>query len=570
MTMDLLETVARQVRRAPDATALTDHRGARWTYAELHSGARAAAGALARRGVGPGDRVGLLLPRTADLFVLELAVLLAGACFAPLDRAQPPDRLRLLLNRASVALLVTDDEEPAGAAGVPATRPGALLTFDGPAPPDPGARPEDPAYCLFTSGSTGSPVGALISRAAMDVYVAAYARLVGASPRERGAQIGSPGFDVTIDEFWPFLSTGASVHIASDADRSSPRALVDWLRVNRITQTYVPPLLLEAIFRLDGADLGEVRLIRTGGERLAAYPPPDFPSRVLNEYGPTETVAGAVFCDVSAWPDRSVLPPIGRPLPHVRAVVRDKEGRPVAPGTPGELHLGGPTVGIGYLGDEERTARRFVEMDGERCFRTGDLVRELPSGDLEFLRRIDDQVQLLGKRVELGEAEAAAASHPAVRRAAVAAPADGAGRAERLVCFVEWHPGHEEAGAAGLRAHLSGLLPDYMVPGEVRTVDRIPTTPSGKVDRAALLEAGQSPPRPAPTPHALVRVWERVLGATGLTVHSDFFLHGGSSVHAVTAATEIGRRLGLRVTARDVFVHPTPAALAERLTEEAR
>ncbi|MFF4407451.1 non-ribosomal peptide synthetase [Streptomyces sp. NPDC001404] len=568
--MDLLDAVARHVRRAPDAVALTDHRGTRLTYAELDSRARAAAGALAAHGVSPGDRVGLVLPRTADLFVLELAVLLAGACFTPLDQAQPPDRLRLLLDRAAVALLITDDEELAEAVGGPAVRPDALPARGGPAPRGPGARPQDPAYCLFTSGSTGTPVGTLISRAAMDVYVAAYARMVGASPGERGAQIGSPGFDVTIDELWPFLSTGASVHIASDTDRSSPRALVDWLRANRITQTYIPPLLLESIFRLDGADLGDVRLIRTGGERLAAYPPPGFPSRVLNEYGPTETVAGAMFCDVSAWSDRTVLPPIGTPLPHIRADIRDPEGRPVPPGTPGELYLGGPTVGIGYLGDDERTARRFVEVDGERCFRTGDLVRELPSGDLEFLHRIDDQVQLLGKRVELGEVQSAVTSHPAVRRAAVAAPTDGSGRAERLVCFVEWQPGHGEADAARLRAHVKGLLPDYMVPTEVHTVDRLPTTPSGKVDRAALLRRRSGLSRPAPTPQALVQVWERVLGITGLGVHSDFFLHGGDSARAVTAVTEIGLQLGLQVTARDVFIHPTPAELAERLAEETR
>ncbi|WP_411144751.1 non-ribosomal peptide synthetase [Streptomyces sp. x-80] len=568
--MHLLNAVARQVRRAPDTVALTDHRGTRLTYAELDSRARAAAGALTALGVGPRDRVGLVLPRTTDLFVLELAVLLAGACFTPLDTAQPPDRLRLLLTRASVALLITDDTELAEAAGVPALRPEALPARGGPPPRDPGARPDDPAYCLFTSGSTGTPVGTLISRAAMDVYVAAYARLVGASPRERGAQLGSPGFDVTIDELWPFLSTGASVHIASDTDRAAPRALADWLRAHRITQTYIPPLLLESIFHLDGADLGDVRLIRTGGERLAAYPPPDFPSRVLNEYGPTETVAGAVFCDVSAWPDRGILPPIGKPLPHVRASVRDPEGAPVTPGTPGELYLGGPTVGIGYLGDDARTARKFVEVHGERCFRTGDLVRELPSGDLEFLRRIDDQVQLLGKRVELGEVESAAAAHPAVRRAAVTAPTDDAGRAERLVCFVEWHPQHTDAHAAALRTHLSALLPAYMVPTEIHTADRLPTTPSGKIDRRALLRTRHRPPHPAPTPQTLLQVWEHVLGVTGLTVHSDFFLHGGDSTRAVTAVTEIGRRLGLRVTAREVFVHPTPAELAKRLTEETR
>ncbi|MFF2923765.1 non-ribosomal peptide synthetase [Streptomyces celluloflavus] len=568
--MHLLNAVARQVRRAPDAVALTDHRGTRLTYAELDSRARAAAGALRALGIGPGDRVGLVLPRTTDLFVLELAVLLAGACFTPLDAAQPPDRLRLLLTRASVALLITDDQELAEAAGVPARRPEALPAPGTPAPRHPGARPDDPAYCLFTSGSTGTPVGTLISRAAMDVYVAAYARLVGASPRERGAQLGSPGFDVTIDELWPFLSTGASVHIASDTDRSAPRALANWLRAHRITQTYIPPLLLESVFHLDGADLGDVRLIRTGGERLAAYPPPDFPSRVLNEYGPTETVAGAVFCDVSAWPDRTILPPIGKPLPHIRASVRDPEGEPVTPGTPGELYLGGPTVGIGYLGDDARTARKFVAVNGERCFRTGDLVRELPSGDLEFLRRLDDQVQLLGKRVELGEVESAAATHPAVRRAAVTAPTDDAGRAERLVCFVEWHPRHTDAHAAALRTHLSALLPAYMVPTEIHTADRLPTTPSGKIDRRALLRSRRRPPRPAPTPQALVQVWEHVLGVTGLTVHSDFFLHGGDSTRAVTAVTEIGRRLGLHVTARDVFVHPTPAELAKRLTEETR
>lgn len=569
--MELLAAISAQVRLAPDAIALEDHRGRRIDYATLATLSDAAAARLREHGIGRGSRVGLVLPRSTDLFLLELAVLKAGGCFTPIDPAQPIDRIGRLLTRSSVGLVITDDPRLTDTAA--RTDVASLLA----GPPPTGslgvgavARPDDPAYCLFTSGSTGIPAGVLIPRAALDVYTAAYAELVDSRPGQRGAQIGSPGFDVTIDEVWPFLATGATVVIASDADRCSPRALADWLRTAAITTTYVPPLLLESMFRLRPlVDLGEVRLIRTGGERLAAYPPAGFPCRVLNEYGPTETVAGALFCDVSGWQDRSILPPVGRPLPHIRLSVRDEHGVPVVPGSPGELYLGGSTVGLGYLDDAERTARRFVTVEGMRCFRTGDIVRQLPTGDLEFLRRIDNQVQLLGKRVELGEVEEAVRAYPAVGRAAVLASEDAHGRAAYLQCWVQWAADDGRADPARLRAHLAAVLPDYMVPAEIHVVEDFPVTPAGKVDKAALADRLAAVPESPVALEDLVRVWEEALDATGLTPDADFFLNGGTSPRTLEIVASV-RRLGRAVGARDVFNHPTPRLLARFLTEEHR
>lgn len=573
--MNLLASIAEWARRSPGVIALADYRGETIDYATLAVLSDRIAGTLRRSGVRPGSRVGLVLPCSTDLFLIELAILKAGGCFAPIDPVQPADRIARLLTRAQVSLLVTDDADLTEVAGVAWTDVAHLLAG---APAEPAAdtagdaaTPDDPAYCLFTSGSTGVPAGVLISRAAMDIYVAAYARLVESRPGERGAQIGSAGFDVTIDEIWPFLSTGATVTVASEADRSSPHRLAAWLRDARITTTYIPPLLLESLFRMaPTVDLGEVRLVRTGGERLATYPPPDFPCRVLNEYGPTETVAGALFCDVSAWRDRDILPPIGRPLPHIRLSVRGEDGVVVTPGASGELYIGGPTVGIGYLYDEERTARRFVSLDGGRWFRTGDIVRELPTGDLEFLRRIDNQVQVLGKRVELGEVEEAARSYPPVRRVAVVAHEDSHGRAGHLVCYVRWGADGAEADPARLRAHLAAALPDYMVPTEIHEVADFPVTPAGKVDKAALARGYLAAPwdgRAEVAPEELVCVWEEVLELTGLTPDDDFFLHGGTSRRTLDVVVSVRQRLGLSVSARDIFIHPTPRALARFLAE---
>lgn len=578
--MKLLAAVAEWARRSPRTIALADYRGENIDYARLAVLSDVAAAELRRRGVRRGSRVGLILPRSTDLFVTELAILKAGGCFTPIDPAQPADRIIMLLTRAAVSLVVTDDASLAETAGVASTDVTQLLAgpprgriTDGAGDP---ATPGDPAYCLFTSGSTGVPAGVLISRAAMDIYVAAYANLVESRPGERSAQIGSPGFDVTIDEIWPFLSTGATVVIASDVDRSSPRCLAAWLREAGVTTTYIPPLLLESLFRLTpGVDLGALRLVRTGGERLATYPSLDFPCRVLNEYGPTETVAGALFCDVSAWPDRGILPPIGRPLAHIRLSVRGEDGAVVTPGSPGELYIGGPTVGIGYLYDEQRTARRFVSLDGARWFRTGDIVRELPTGDLEYLRRIDNQVQLLGKRVELGEVEEAARSYPPVQRAAVLAPEDSYGRAGHLLCYVQWSTDGEDAGPARLRTHLASVLPSYMVPTEIHEVDEFPVTPAGKVDKEALVR-GHPPVARSSTGLAevalsdLVRVWEETLEVTGLTPDDDFFLHGGTSQRTLEIVVSVHKRLGRSVSARDVFIHSTPRELARFLAEDPR
>lgn len=571
--MELLTAVARWARHTPDATALEDHRGEVVDYAGLAALSDRAAARLRECGIRPGDRVGLVLARCTDLFVLELAILQAGACFVPIDPAQPADRVAMLLARATVSLVITDDVALATTLSAACTDTASLLsgpsTSDQPSGTGP-ARHDDPAYCLFTSGSTGFPAAVLITRAAMDIYTAAYAELVGSGPGERSAQIGSPGFDVTIDEIWPFLATGATAVIASDADRSAPLALATWLRKSKITTTYVPPLLLESMFRLTPTvDLGDVRLIRTGGERLAGYPPAEFPCRVLNEYGPTETVAGAVFCDVSAWQDRRILPPIGRPLPHIRLSVRDGNAALVPPGSPGELYIGGPTVGIGYLDDEERTARRFVTVDGARWFRTGDIVRELPSGDLEFLRRIDNQVQLLGRRVELGEVEEAVRSYPPTRRVVVLAPEDSHGRAGHLVCWVQWAHDGEQATASRLRAHLAATLPEYMVPAEIHVVDVFPVTPAGKVDRTALAHGLTAAGTPV-APGDLVRIWEEALDVTGLTPDDDFFLHGGTSPRTLVIVASVRRLFGLPVNARDIFNHPTPRELARFLAEGRR
>ncbi|MBW4718810.1 non-ribosomal peptide synthetase [Saccharothrix obliqua] len=566
--MALLAAMADWARRTPRAPALEDHRGVRLDHAGLAALTDGAAARLRERGAGRGSRVALVLPRSTDLFAAELAILKAGACFAPIDPDQPADRVALLLERAAADLVITDDPARVPGAATPRVDVADLLAPPhAPLPPDPDpAGPEDPAYCLFTSGSTGFPSGVLISRAALDVYVAAYAELVGSGPGERGAQIGSPGFDVTIDELWPFLSTGASVVIASDDDRSAPHRLAAWLRAAGVTNTYVPPLLLESLFRLPApVDLGAVRLVRTGGERLAAYPPADFPCRVLNEYGPTETVAGSVFCDVSAWRDRDIPPPIGTPLPHIRLSVRDESGAVVEPGRPGELYIGGDTVGIGYLHDAERTARRFVTVDGERCFRTGDLVRELPSGDLEFLRRLDDQVQVLGKRVEPGEVERAVNAHRGVRRAAVLAARDQHGRAGHLRCFVQWAG---DPDPDGLRAHLASVLPEHMVPAEIHAVPAFPVTPAGKVDRAALARAHDRREGRPVAVDDLVRVWEEVLGVPGLAPDADFFLHGGTSHATVEVVAALSERWGRSLDVREVFTHPTPELLARLLAEE--
>ncbi|MFD4574633.1 amino acid adenylation domain-containing protein [Streptomyces sp. NPDC058417] len=548
-------------------------------YAGLDTLTGRLAAALTRSGPARGDAVGVCVGRGVWSVVAMLAVWRAGCVYVPLDPRLPADRLRHMLADAAVRHVVCDpatrDTVTAlGAAAVDVSHlteaadtdsvPGAADT--GREAPDPG----DLAYVIFTSGSTGRPKAVGVEHHALDAHVAAARDLFGLTGRDRVLTFASTSFDASLEQILPALSRGAAVVVRPD-EIWAPEELADRVARTGVTvMELTPSYWAELVARLDtlAPRLASLRLLVTGGEALPADPLarwfahlPDVP--VVNTYGPTETVISATAHTVVAAPEGRV--PIGRPLGGRRAYVVDARGRLAPDGVPGELLVGGPESARGYLGGPALTAERFVPdpfgAEGRRLYRTGDVVRRLPSGELEFLGRNDDQVKIRGFRVEPAEAEAVLRAHPGVRGAAVVVrPLRGEAA---LVGYVAGSGLSEEA----LDAHCRARLPHYLVPSALVLLDTLPLTVQGKLDTAALPE----PPTRAPHVHVAPRtpaetvvaqIWCEVLDLPKAGVHDDFFALGGHSLRAVSVVSRLRTAFDCPLQVRDLFEHPTVERLA--------
>jgi amino acid adenylation domain-containing protein len=496
------ETFAAQAARTPDAVAV-ELGAERVTYAALDARANRLARRLRRLGVEPDERVAVALERSVEMVVAVLAVLKAGGCYVAVDPAYPPQRIAHMLDDSRAAVLIATASVaarlPAGAAAVLAVDADAdLVAQEPPTAPRVAVDPECLAYVLYTSGSTGKPKGAALPhRALLNLLNWQVGRWEDAGAA-RTLQFASLSFDVSFVELFATWSAGGTLVLVDDDTRRDAQALLAYLRDERIERLFLPfaalQNLAEVASRTD-ARLPSLREVNTAGEALIATPQlraffrANPAARLENHYGPSEThvvSAHALEADPGAWPQ---LPPIGAPVDGAALYVLDEWLAPVPAGEPGDLYAAGACLARGYLGRPALTAERFIASPlgpaGARLYRTGDRARWTPAGELEYLGRTDFQVKVRGHRVELGEVEAAVASHPAVHQAAVTAP--GEGPARKLVAYVVALPGRT-AAPAELRAHVAARLPEYMVPAAWVALDALPLTPSGKVDRRALPE----------------------------------------------------------------------------------
>ncbi len=588
------EQVGAQARRRPWAVAVVDG-GVALTYGELEARSNRLAHTLRSLGVAAEARVAICADRTAERVVAVLAVLKAGGVFVSLDPAYPRERLRYLLADAQAAVVLVEPRFrsllPACAATVIGLDDGALGPPAGAArPPAPGVHPENLAYVIYTSGSAGMPKGAAVTHRALLNLVLWFQRAFGLGAEDRGALIASPAFDASIVELWPYLAAGAAVCIPDEEARLRAGRTVRWWAAQGITVTFLPTPLAEAVLeeRLP-AGLGlRLRVLTVGGDRLRRAARPGTRFLVSNQYGPAEAcvVATEGLVTPAAQGLPSAPPSIGRPIANVRVYVLDRHLQPLPAGVPGELHIAGASLGRGYLRQAGLTAARFLPdpwggvrgEPGARVYATGDLVRWLADGRLDFLGRLDQQVKLRGMRVEPREIEAVLAQHPGVREAVVLARHEPAGL--RLVAYVvtaaagEPAPGSPAAGGgaldvAALRRHLLANLPDYMVPGAFVVLPALPLTPNGKVDGRALAAMALPPavtaepvaPR-TPLEKALAAIWTELLGADLAGVRDDFFALGGHSLLATQVLSRVRRRLGVELGIRDFFAAPTIEGLA--------
>ncbi|MFI8365485.1 amino acid adenylation domain-containing protein [Streptomyces sp. NPDC085612] len=589
--------VARQIAAHPHKTAVTGA-GTTLTYAELDRLADTVAGRLATRGIRPGDRVAVCLERSPLLAATLLGILRTGAAYVPLDPAYPARRLRHCIADAGAAALVCAKDTADGLLGPADGNPAPpLLDVDAltapgeetpPAPARvPAPSPGDPAaaaYVIYTSGSTGRPRGVTVSHRAVANTLLGCLDRHPFTEDDVWLQLTSPGFDVAaFEQFMPLVS-GATLVYADDATRTDGPALTRTLRTAGITVMVTVPSLLRA---LDRPDLAGVRVLLVAGEPADVHDTRHFARDrvVLNGYGPTE--AAILATTHRADPaDHFPRVPVGTALPGTGAHVVDRHGRLAATGVPGELWLSGAGLADGYLGDPGRTAALFTTPPAlaatGRCYRTGDRVRRLPGGALDYLGRLDHQIKLRGFRVEPGEIEAALAEHPGVREAVAVLLGSGPD-AELAVGYVGTAAPHEA------RAHLARLLPGHMVPRLAVPLTALPTGSHGKADRTALADlmaAHHRRPRPAdPTAAApgrgsaagtaaapaddterrLLALWQEVLGGPAGTPDDDFFALGGHSLRVVRVLGRIEREFGVRVAVADFLAEPTVRALARRL-----
>jgi amino acid adenylation domain-containing protein len=557
--------VSAQAVAAPQAVAVRAATGEALTYAALERLADRIAQALRARGVGRGALVGVCLPRTPDAVAALLGVLKAGAGYVPLDPGYPRERLAHMVRTAALEVLLGSAATESVLDALAATP----LRLDGPelaaapdrpleADPQRDARPDDPAYVLFTSGSTGLPKGVVVPHRAVANFLQAMAVEPGLGRDDRLLALTTLSFDISVLEVFLPLVTGASLTIAGEAHLRDGHALRALLASSGTTVLQGTPatwrLLREAGWRPPAGFRGLV-----GGEPL----PPDLAIDLVgaglalwNLYGPTEAT---VWC--TAWrverPEQGIY--IGRPIANLRVYVLDERHEPCPIGTVGEIWIGGDGVALGYLGQPELSAERFLpdpdsSEPGARRYRSGDLGRWRADGLLEHHGRIDAQVKVRGYRIELGEIEAAMATHPQVARAVVAVR-DGAGGSPRLVGYVV--PRDAMPDEASLRERLRRTLPDYMLPQAFVQIDAVPLAPTGKVDRKALPEppATTSPRAQTDAPRSEVErtiaaIWCRALGLEQVGPQDAFFDIGGHSLLAMRVAAEMSRVLGVAIDVR--------------------
>ncbi len=577
-----------QAEASPEAIAVIDGE-ARVTFGALSARVNVIARRLRALGVVPGDRVAIVAPRSAGAVAAFFGALASGGAYLPIDPAYPADRIAFMLSDASPRAILTTraiaDRLPPSSAHVIALDEAANVE-ESDAPLDHVSRPEHLAYVIYTSGSTGRPKGVMIPHAGLMNYLTWAIRTYEAGAG-RGAPVHSSlAFDLTVTSIFAPLSAGKPVTIVPEGREIE--ALVEVLTGGDgpMSLVKITPAHLELLNRLVPAEkaANAARVFVIGGEALT-WQAVSFwrehakGTRLINEYGPTETVVGCAIYDAqdgeAALPTATV--PIGKPIANTRLYVLDALQRPVPIGSKGELYIGGAGVGIGYLNRPDLTAERFLpdpfaREPGARMYRSGDVVRYLPDGNLEFFGRVDHQVKIRGYRIELGEIEAAITEISGVREAAVIVREDVPGD-KRLVGYVVAQR-DTALTERGLREALAAKLPDHMVPSAFVTMAALPLTSNGKVDRAALPapEAPRDGDVEAPRgffEETLATVWSSVLGRA-VGPGDDFFTLGGHSLLAVRVMARAAASFGVTLPLQAIFEASTLRALAARFEAQKR
>ncbi len=594
------ELIEAQVEKNPTAVAVA-FEGEHYTYRELNRRANQLAHHLQDLGVGPDVRVGLFVERSLDVVLGLLGILKAGGAYVPLDPIYPQDRIDAMLRDAQALVLLTqahlaDDLPALDTRVVCLDRDWDLIARNSDDNPPIVVDPSNLMYVLFTSGSTGRPKGVAVEQRNFLNYIHGAVQRLDVPDGLSFAIVSTFAADLGSTNVFGALCTGGQIHVVPYERVADPDAMSDYFCRHPIDAMKLVPSHFEVWQGL--SDLSAViprqRLIFAGEasywemiERVRALSPGCV---IQNHYGPTETTVSVLAYPV---PDQrpayhTATVPLGRPLGNVRLYVLSARMQPTPVGVPGELYIGGASVSRGYLDRPALTAASFVPdpfgtEPGGRLYRSGDRVRYLPDGNVEFLGRVDQQIKIRGYRVEPGEIETLLTGHPSVqdtvvilREDAPGDPSKGLGAGKRLVAYVVPHPEHAASFTSiPLRDHLRGQLPNYMIPAIFVPLEEIPLNPNGKVNRQALpLPGGEHVERErvfvapsTPFEEILAEVWEEVLQVAEIGVHDNFFDLGGHSLLATQVISRVRDRFEIEMPVRTLFEAPTIAEMALRVEE---
>ncbi|MEG3890353.1 amino acid adenylation domain-containing protein [Microcoleus sp. Z1_A1] len=583
------------VSRSPDAVAVV-FEGEELSYRELNARANQLARHLRSLGVEPEVLVGICVERSPLMVIGLLGVLKAGGAYVPLDPNYPKERLAFMLEDSSVQVLLAQEKlleklPPHSARVVCLDSGWEEIAFYSSENPRSGVKPENLAYVIYTSGSTGKPKGVLIEHRSLVNYTTAAIAEYGIEKRDRVLQFASISFDASAEEMYPCLTSGATLVLRTDSMLDSAGVFWEKCRTWKLTVLSLPTAYwheLTALLSQETLVLApSLRLTIIGGEKALPERLKTWIERVgqqvrlVNTYGPTEATVVATICELSAADATLRELPIGRPIGNVQTYILDCNGQPVPTGIPGELHVGGAGLARGYLNRPELTAEKFIPSPfsnepGSRLYKTGDLTRYRPDGNIEYVSRIDNQVKIRGFRIELAEIEAALSQHPAVLESAVLVWFEANAR-KRLVAYLV--PDARLGAGTGapplqlssseLRQFLQERLPEYMVPSAFVLLESLPLTNNGKVDRKALpapdrdrpeLEEAFATPSTA-IEKILAEIWAQVLGLEQVGIDDNFFELGGDSILSIQVISQ-ANRAGLRLTPKQLFQHQTIAQLA--------
>jgi amino acid adenylation domain-containing protein len=569
------DMVAQRATENPSALAVAS-RQQELQYAELDRRANRLANYLRSIGVERTVVVGLYMDRSPAMVVAALAILKAGAAYLPLDPIHPVERLAFMMRDSDAKVVV-------GTTGLVAGFPSGewrVVTVDGDAekiaassdaPLESDVRPEDLAYIIYTSGSTGKPKGVELVHSGLSNLVRWHQRAFQVTAVDRASAQSTLGFDAAVWEMWSYLTSGASLHLGDELVRNDVNALRDWIVSRRITITFAATVMAEGLLRLDWPAETALRYLLTGADTLKAYPSARLPFVLVNNYGPTECTVVSTSGVVPAGNVGNHAPSIGRAIDGVEIYILDEHGQSVTEGA-GEIYISGAGLGRGYRNRADLTAERFVvnpfsSIPGARMYRTGDIGRWLPNGEIAFLGRLDEQVRVRGYRVEPSEISTVLSQHSAVQASFVVATEDTPGE-KQLVAYLVLSPG-AIVTATALRDYLRQRVPDYMVPSTFVALPSLPVTEQGKVNRAALpgvngnrlADESYVAPRTL-VEEELVKILAPLLKLEHVGVNDNFFLLGGHSLLGTQVIARVSDTFGVDLTLLKLFDHPTVAEMA--------